>query len=286
MFDPPFRWNITNQTQLGTLVRGHKAYVYDEFYEHMLRCCSRVLSLADDSDLVFVGRSPESIFDHLSGLLLHTSWFDRLELLQFSMRFRDESEIRQQNPPAINAMRSYLQTLGLHPEGLATRVRPAAFIDLVLSGDTFGRLVTFLHTWSEEIHFDWNAVKRRIRLVGITARTKTSPNTWRWQQHVSWKSLLARGAIKNVSIPPELWNYLGDVQEKVTRSFTPEHWVNPNASSPNHGDAQLRALRLAFEIFESGKTKERRRALASLMVAEPAMKEAWYRSLVQEIRAK
>lgn len=286
MFDPPFRWNITNQTQLGTLVKGDKAYVYDEFYEHILPCCSRVLSFADDSDLVFVGRSPESIFDHLSGLLLHTSWFDRLELLQFSMRFRDESEIRQQNPLAVNAMRSYLQTLGLHPEGLATRVRPAAFIDLVASGDTFGRLVTFLHTWSEEIKFDWKAVKRRIRLVGITARTKTSPNTWRWQQHVSWKSLLARGAIKNVSIPQEMWNYQGNLQEKVTRSYTPEHWVNPNASGPNHGDPHLRALRLAFEIFESGKTKERRGDLVSLMVAEPAMKEAWYRRLVQEIRAK
>jgi hypothetical protein len=286
MFDPPFRWNITNQAHLGTLVKGDKAYVYAEFYDQILPCCSRVLSFADDSDLVFVGRSPESIFDHLSGLLFHTSWFDRLELLQFSMRFRDESEIRQQDLLAVSAMRSYLQSLGLHPEGLATRFRPAAFVDLVASGDTFGRLITFLHTWSEEIDFDWNAVKRRIRLVGITGKTKTSPNTWRWQQHVSWKNLLAQGAIKNVSIPNEMWNYLGNLQEKLTRSYTPEQWVNPTASSPNHDDSHLRALRLAFELFELGKTQRRREDFALLMVKEPTMKEAWYRRLVQEIRAR
>lgn len=43
------------------------------FQEQLLVACARVLALCDNSSLYFVGRSPESIFDHLSGLLFDTS---------------------------------------------------------------------------------------------------------------------------------------------------------------------------------------------------------------------
>src|SRR5688572_2522645 len=99
--EKPFRWDLTRRNQLGKLIEGEKAQTYDAFSDQLLHCCARVLALGGDSDLVFVGRSPESIFDHLSGLLLDTSWFDRLELLHFSMRFREESELRKELPEAI-----------------------------------------------------------------------------------------------------------------------------------------------------------------------------------------
>lgn len=201
MFEIPFRWDLTRRDRVGSLLEGEAATTYDSFLDHLLACCSRVLAFAGDCDLVFVGRSPESVFDHLSGLLFDTSWFGRLELLHFSMRFREEAEVRKEHPEAIRAMRSYLGSLGLSPVGLATRERPAAFIDLVASGDTFGRLVTFLHNWSRDVGYDWNAVRRRVRLVGITERKKTSPNTWRWQQHAAWLPLLGRASVKNVSVP-------------------------------------------------------------------------------------
>lgn len=138
MFDQPFRWNLTRRHHLGGLLDGERAATYNDFNADLLRCCSRILAFADDSDLVFVGRSPESIFDFLSGLLFDSSWFERLELLHFSMRFRDENKIRQEYPKAIEAMRRYLEQIGLHPKAIATKKRPIAFIDLVLSGDTFG----------------------------------------------------------------------------------------------------------------------------------------------------
>jgi hypothetical protein len=284
MFELPFRWDITRRNQLGSLVEGEAADTYRSFPEHLLACCSRIIAFSGDSDLIFVGRSPESIFDHLSGLLLDSSWFDRPELLHFSMRFREEAEIRKEHPAAIGAMRSYLERLGLHPEGLATRSRTAAFIDLVLTGDTFGRLTTFLYNWSQDIRYDWNAVRRRIRFIGITGRSKTSPKTWRWQQHSSWLSLMGRGAVKNVSISSDLWNYLGNYQDKVSESYTPSRWGDPVLASPTYHDSQLRALRLAFELFELGREKARRDEFASLLVKEPAMKSVWFRMLVQELR--
>jgi hypothetical protein len=283
--ETPFRWDLTRRTQLGTLINGEKAQTYDAFSDHLLRCCVRVLALAGDSDLIFVGRSPESIFDYLSGLLFDTTWFDRPELLHFSMRFREESEILKEHPEAIQAMRSYLHHLELHPEGIATRRRPAAFIDLVSTGDTFGRLITFQRNWTEEIKYDWKAVRRRIRLVGITERTKTSPKTWRWQQHAAWLPLIGGGSVKNVSVPRELWTYLGNYQDKVSRSYTPALWGDPKLASPSYNDEQLKALRLALELFELGKRRESKEQLVSLLVKEPAMKYDWFRMLVQEIRS-
>jgi hypothetical protein len=181
-------------------------------------------------------------------------------------------------------MRAYLEHLALHPQELIERTRRVALVDLVASGQTFGHLVHLLHNWSKEIHVDWDKVKRKIRLVGITRRTKNSPNTWRWQQHAAWLHLLDRGIVKNVSIPGELWDYLGNWQSKVTRSHIPKHWGNPENARPYYGKEQLLALRLAYDLFESGKSETRRAEFASQLTQETAMRESWFRSLVREVR--
>ena len=121
---------------------------------------------------------------------------------------------------------------------------------------------------------------------GSLKEKKNSPNAWRWQQHADWVNLLQRGAIKNVSIPVDLWRYLGDYQFKVTRSYTPARWGDPDAAKPTYDQEQLQAIRLALDVFDCGKTKERREALASVMAEESAMKHRWFRALIQEIRAQ
>ena len=283
MIDKPFRWNLTHRSHLGSLLDGERACVYPGFENDLLRCCSKVLAFAGDSDLVFVGRSPESIFDILSGLLFETSWFERLELLHFSMRFRDELKIRQEFPGAVEAMRDYLLHLGLHPEAIAKRTRTVAFIDLVASGDTFGNLTNFLRNWSNDIGCEWRAVSRRIRIVGITVRKKTSPNTWRWQQHADWIELLGKGAVKNVSVPDEFWCFLGNYQLKVSPSYPPNRWGSEEFADPIYYEDNLKALRLAFDLFELGRTKEKRAEFVSLLTKESSMKEGWFRNLGMEI---
>lgn len=275
---------MTRRSQLGGLLVGDSAQFYYELYEPLLKCCARVISFSDDSDLVFVGRSPESIFDYLSGLLSDTSWNDRLQLLHFSMRYWKESAIRREHPNGITAMRMYLSDLGLDPRSIASSRRPKAFVDLVATGDTFGRLVRLLQTWTDDLSEDWSAVRRRIRIVGITERKKTSPKTWRWQQHADWIALLEANSVKNVSIPRLLWDYLGNLQDKVSPSYRPSRWGKPEMASPSRKDEHLRALRFAFALFERGRLKQTRKAFSALLVQETAMKEPWFRSLVAEIR--
>ena len=116
-------------------------------------------------------------------------------------------------------------------------------------------------------------------------QTQTSPKTWRWHQHASWTKVLQRGSIKNASIPADLWRYLGNYQLKVTSSYQPSRWGSLTAAEPSYDESHLKALRLAYSLFELGKTKERREEFTSCMTAEIAMKHRWFRALVQELRS-
>ncbi|HLW01893.1 MAG TPA: hypothetical protein VKT82_24780 [Ktedonobacterales bacterium] len=291
MYQPPFRWNIQKRNELGRLLDGPAAETYPAFLDDLLPCCARILAFAGDSDLFFVGRSPESIFDHLSGLLLDSSWADRPRLLQFSIRhwryyaYAEPALMRkEQEQEAWAALRAYLTSLGLQPEDLARRERPVALVDLVDTGGTFMNLVTLLHEWAQENKADWEAVKRKVRIVGITPREKQGPNVWRWQQHADWLALLARGAVKNVSIPLHFWQYLAGGQDKVTESYTPWRWASTEAAQPSYADEHLRALRLAVRLFDLGRTRARRAAFARLLAQEPAMSHPWFRTLALELR--
>lgn len=138
----PFRWDLTREEQLGRLVKTAMPSEWDaKPLEELERCCAKVAAYAGNSRLVFVGRSPESLFDYMSGLLTDTSWADRLILFYFSMRFLDEQRLRREHSSALSAMRAYMQQLDLHPQALTNSKLPIAFVDLVASGETFHNLI-------------------------------------------------------------------------------------------------------------------------------------------------
>ncbi len=283
MHQPPFRWNIQKRNELGSLLDGPAAETIPGFLDDLLACCARVLGSAGDSDLFFVGRSPESIFDHLSGLLLDSTWAERPRLLHFSMRDWFDPGWKLDPEEARAGIRAYFLSLGLQPEELARRPRPVALIDLVATGGTFKNLITLLHEWAREGSADWEAARRKIRLVGITQREKQGPNVWRWQQHADWLSLLERGAVKNVSVPLAFWLYLGNTQPKVTDPYTPWRWASDEATLPSYTEEHLQALRLAVKLFDLGHTRERRAAFARALAQEQAMIYPWFRALVREL---
>lgn len=296
-FELPFRWDIQQRATLGTLLDGPRKDIPEEgpppylplgepsYYPanalaEMSRECARIIALSNNADLYFVGRSLESLFDYLSGLLSDTDWAERLWLLQFSWY----------GAPIIQAselagLRYYFEYLELDPFHLARRKHPVAFVDVVVSGDTFGNLVTFLRQWAEEVDTDWNAVRRKIRILGLTYRAKSSPKTWRWQQHISWRGLLPRQSIKSLAIPGGLWDYLGNRQEKTTKSYTHVRWGRGVAAQPSHDEENLIALRLAVQCFDWGREKTRRQFFAHQMSGERAMIYRWFRDLERAVKA-
>jgi hypothetical protein len=238
-----------------------------------------VLAFAGDSDLVFVGRSPESLFDLLSGVLLETTWRDRLCLLNVAFRHED--------PPddvATRAIAPYFEQLRLSPRELVLRNRPIAFIDVVDTGDTIGSLLRLLHRWSERDDLEWRSVARRIRFVGLTWREKTSPKTWRWQQHSEWVQLLRPRSIKNVSLPGDFASYLAGGIPKMTETFPPWRWSDPSVRRPMRTAEAREGLALALYLFELGRERETRREFARELGKQPAVAESWFRSLALEIK--
>ncbi|HEY1389384.1 MAG TPA: hypothetical protein VGF38_12645 [Ktedonobacterales bacterium] len=294
-FEAPFRWNIQERTTLGSLLDGPRkdfpsgpppyvpviepVYYPTDALAEMSGECARIIALSNEADLCFVGRSLESLFDYLSGLLSDTDWAERLWLLQFSWYGR---QIIQ--PHELAGLRYYFESIELDPYHLARRKRPVAFVDIVASGGTFGNLVTFLCLWAKEIGEDWAAVKRKIRIIGLTRRAKTSPNTWRWQQHITWRDLLPRQAVKSVAMAEGLWDYFGAWQEKTTDSYTHSRWGSSIAAQPNHTEEHLRALRLAVQCFDWGREKARRQTFARQLSDEKTMIHPWFRDLVRAVK--
>jgi hypothetical protein len=275
----PFRWDIAQRSQLGTLPDVELEEPYLAFEADLLRCAARVLAFGGDSDFVFIGRSPQPLFDLLSGLLIGTSWNDRLRLLNVSLSYTSSTD-----PSHRPAIYPYLEEVGLEPHALARRRRSVALVDVVASGWTLGVLVGLIKSFSESVGVEWRTVAQKIRIVGFTWRTKTSPNTRRWQQHAEWVDRLRVHEIKNVSVPWRLATYLASDAPKTNYSFTPESWTDEDAARPARHDEARHALALAVRLFDLGTDKDTRREFARAVGSEPAMAESWCRSLILELK--
>lgn len=280
----PFRWDLSRREQLGRLVRPRPKESEPGLLDELRRCSARLLALAGDSELVFVGRSPESIFDYLSGALVPTSWRDRLVLFNLSVRDWTPKDVATLLPRGLVAFREHLRHAGLAPADVAASPRPVALVDLVWAGVTFGHLQQMMLDWAREQKVDPAAVRRRLRFIGITERTKNSPNTWRWYQRVAWASDYPRSALKSVSIPWWLWDYLGNRQAKVAHSNPPMYWGAEWMAEPPRYSENLEALRLAVRLYDRGARRDERQALAAALAAQPEMRHPWLRRLVLELR--
>lgn len=172
----------------------------------------------------------------------------------------------------------------LTPHEIAAGELPLALVDLVSSGSTFEVFVQELESWAEHASVDIAAVRRRLRIIGITWRRQASPNTFRWHQGEDWLCTFPRIIVKNVSVPGELWNYLGDVQPKVSLSHPPWRWGKVEFSQPPRHEDNLAALTQALRVYDLSRNKEEREAFSSELTRQPAMSKSWLRTLVNELR--
>lgn len=280
----PFRWDVSRREQLGSLALASPAPAYAEFCSDLRECAARVVAFSRDSDLVFVGRSPESIFDYLSGVLVATGWSRRLSLFNVSIRETSVAEVAAELPAALRAVREHLAELELSPGVLLGRERAVVLVDLVDSGATMQRVTELVLSWAREARVDLAAVRRKLRFLGITWRKKTSPNTFRWQQHAPWLDEFPPESVKNVSIPWRLWNFLGNEQPKVSRTNPPERWAEPEmASAPLPRPTE--ALSRAAQLLDLGRSRAERSLFSDCLAKLPEVRQPWLRSLIHELRS-
>lgn len=279
----PFRWDVTSRTRLGGLLDGARPHDYPEFLDDLLECCARVLSACENSDLVFVGRSPENLHDHLLGLLDGTHWEGRLRMLHFSIRDHDLGDIEPEFPGAIRAIHGYLRHAGLDPDSLALGPHHTAFVDLAFYGYTFGGLIELLRSLPRKPDLDWDCVARKVKLIAIIERRSERINGHPWHRNDDWVGQMGREHLKTVHVPWRFWDHLGNDQDKVTDSYPPSEWGKRSACAPPRDSARVRALRLAHDLYCLGRTRERRQALARRLVKSSAIQHRWLRKLVHEL---
>jgi hypothetical protein len=271
----PFRWDLVTPDQLGTLLAGVEAPSL-WFLDDLVGCAGKVLARSGNGDLVFVGRSLDSMYDLLSGALGN----ERLSRLPLSFhRHWSESLTGAQRDQARRAAGES----GLSPWALARRRRPVTFVDVVDGGGTFTDLFTLLHDWVAEEHEPWDVIRRKLRFVGVTVRRATSPNTVRWQQQVSWTRQLPARSVLNVALDGRVWSYLAGWQEKLTRSYRPVDWL-AESDGPRRDEDTRRALAEAAALVAYGRSGVGRRALARAVAGEPALSEPWLRKIVTGLR--
>ncbi len=279
----PFRWNMSSPGLGRRLGRGPTAWAPTGFKDDLLRCAARVVRAAGDVDLVFVGRSPESLFDLLAGALTETSWRERLTLLPLSLRGDTPGRLRREHPAGLAQLWSCFDALGLTPERLLVRPRPVALVDLVFNGWTFGNLLKLLRCWTETggARGRWREVHGRLRFVCLVERGHRRYDPWA-RDESPWALDLPEESVRRVPIDTRLWRYLAEDQHKTTASYRPARWGAPEAHRPPDDPDRLAAARLARALYRYGRW--RRRALAAEL-ERPPRPERWTEALVRELRA-
>jgi hypothetical protein len=290
----PYRWDLLRPDRLGTLLDGvPEPNLW--FLDELTDCTAKAVARSGDADLRFVGRSADSVFDLLSGALAGTSWQGRLERLPLSCA-HDPADL---SPRELRRLREHLAAAGLEPRALARRERPLALVDLVWMGRTFTTLHTVIRACAAEVREPWPVVRLKLRYLGITSRKRTSPNTYRWSQHVTWTRDLAAARVTSVSLEGSVWHLLGKLQHKTAASYPPACWhldedrcrkeqqsdgEQRSLVAPQHGADHRAALAEARALVAAGRSSTVRGSLVRTMAAEPAFRERCLRSLTRELR--
>jgi hypothetical protein len=228
----PFRWDIGRREQLGSLTEGKLSSAYPSFIDELRICASRLVSFSENGLIFFVGRSPESLFDYLSGVLDETSKTNDIFMLNISNRFESVLKIKQQRPYVYKSLKEHFLDCEISPKEIIQRKKKTYFTDVVATGGTFEQIASFLIDWSNEENLNAKDLRLKFGFIGITWRKKTSPKTWRWQQKSEWVDDLQMKNIKNISIPGSLWDYIGNRQDKVSKANPPDLWSSDDILLP------------------------------------------------------
>lgn len=278
----PFRWNLKKREQLGGLLVDDKSSIVLGYLDDLRECSAKVLARSDQRKLIFVGRSPENIFDYLSGIFQNTSWEYKIDNLNISNRFKKIADIAKELPESYKSLKQHCELLHLSPQQLISSEAGICFVDLVSEGNTFDRLFEFYDRWCREENADSASVWKKLRFLGITSRKKNSPNTWRWYQHADWITSNRDLTAQSISIDRYFWSHMGDYQPKTINSNSPEEWSDESILSPPRSEKRLEALRIAYEIYKFGLSDKLNfsKELAKLQ----EYKEPWLRKLSLEIK--
>jgi hypothetical protein len=220
------------------------------------------------------------MYDLLCGALSRTTWYDRVQLLQLSMKNHSPEGFQQRHPDRAASLWNYFRACELTPRQIMERPRPVAFIDVVDRGSTFESLSRQLRFWSQSSAV-WREVCGRLAWVAVLSQQPADGGSHWHPSRSQGTGEFKPAQVQRVFLNTGLWCYLADQQEKTMESYTPGRWGSPSAGRAPEGARLLHAARGARELYRQGE-KSRRRIAALLDEApQPAPPIA---SLARELR--
>jgi len=172
-----FRWNITRREQLGRLVEGEPVDLHPAMLDELRLCCARVIAMAGDARLVFIGRSPEHLYDYLTGALAHTAWADRLTLVNLSLKSSGGAWM-EPDAAAYCILRGQFAAHGLDPRSIAMNPRPVALVAAAISAQPAVR-----YPWCRVLAAELRAASRPKRVERVFA-SKQLVRSWRRHERI------------------------------------------------------------------------------------------------------
>ena len=272
-------WTQVRKKALAQLVS--KAYT-DEFYnyrEQLLDVCADIIAASGGDDLVFVGRSPEILYDFMESLLEDTRAAPSTTLLPFSLRDESSGAINRINrldAESIDAIEEHFSELNLSPHDIATHEGTFSFVDCVCWGTTFGNLEDTLTLLAKRQSISF--VKTKVRYIGIT-KESLGWTHWRNDEESKGATFFNEGRAKVVTVSAQLWEHLANSSSKTMKSFRPEHWKK-GVEFADLGGETASAIRSTLELQMFGWRRDVRRAFAKKLARRNAHGDKWLSVLV------
>lgn len=273
-------WAEARDGALDRLVENARVREFYDFREDLLEACADVLARSEGRSIVFLGRSPENVYDLLRALLRGTRRAPGLVLLPFSFRVGTAgtvSRLARTGAAVIERFERHLEEHGLGPAALASAPTGFVFVDCVAFGTTFGNLDELLRVLAERRRVDPRLVFERVQYLGLT-KSSLGWTHWRHDEESQGARFFAEGRASVVPVSTRLWWHLADGAPKTTDSYTPERWGEPPVLPPLD-EHRAEAIRLATELRLFGAQRDVRRAFAG-MLGRRAKERPWLGSLI------
>ncbi len=277
-------WADARDHALERLVEQARPREFFGFREQLLEATAEVVATSEGKAIVFLGRSPENLYDLLRGLLAGVRRAPDVRLLPFSFREGTTEAARRlarTRAPAVDGLERHLDQLGLGPAAIDRHPRGVAFVDCVAWGTTLGNLDELLCVLARRRQVDPRAVQAKVRYVGLT-KASIGWTHWRSDEESLGARFFAEGRAAVVPISTRLWHHLAESSTKTMDSYPPRRWHEPPRLPPLD-EERARAIRLAADLLAFGRSRDVRRAFAGLLGRRARPDRPWLGSLIVSI---
>lgn len=271
-------WLEARDGALERLVARARSLEYYGFRDQLLEACAEVLARSGGAAVVFLGRSPENLYDLLSALFSATRRAPQMLLLPFSFRDGTSGITGSLSRSALDGIAAHLQQAGLDPGGILARPGGVVFVDCVCWGTTFGNLDELLSRLAIRSGLDTELVASRVRYLGLT-KASLGWTHWRDDEESRGARFFREGRAAVVPVASRLWRHLADLAPKTMDSYTLEQWGQvPRLPALDERCAE--AVRLAAELRRFGGSRDVRRGFAGMLTRRAGSERPWLRSVV------